>query len=118
MTKIVNPATIRGVCAEIPSKNIVPKMFIFFTNLTIHDYVSNYSKYFIHYHIACWSSRLYTSSRVSTYIDCQLVGKIAILHRHQCKTCGIICECESSLDCNPNIFMNYICVTCRNYWNA
>ena len=46
------------------------------------------------------------------------VGKIAILHRHQCKTCGIICECESNLDCNPSILMNYICLTCRNYWHA
>jgi hypothetical protein len=93
---------------KFPQKILCRKMFIFFMNLTIHNYVSSYSKSFIHYHIACWSLRLYTSPiylyRMST------VGKIAILHRHQCRTCGIICECESSLDCNPSIFMSYICV--------
>ena len=68
-------ATIRGVCAEIPSKNIMPKMFIFFTNLTIHDYVSNYSKIFYplsHYLLVF--TPLYFSW-VSTYSDCQLWGK-------------------------------------------
>ena len=52
------------------------------------------------------------------YLHRLVTGRdIIISHRHQCKTRGIICECESHLDCNPDIFMNYICVTCRNYWN-
>jgi hypothetical protein len=66
-------ATIRGVCAEIPSKNIVPKMFIFFTNLTIHDYVSNYSKIFYPLsHCLLVFMSLYFA-RVSTNIDCQYI---------------------------------------------
>ena len=73
MSKIVNPATIRGACAEIPSKNIVLKMFIFFTNLTIHDYVSNYSKIFYPLsHCLLVFMSLYFA-RVSTNIDCQYI---------------------------------------------
>ena len=63
--------TIRGVCAEISSKNIVPKMFIFFTNLTIMTMFLTIVKYFIHYHTACWSSRLYTSLG---YLPIQIVN--------------------------------------------
>ena len=106
--------TIRGIYEEIPPKK-VPKIFIFFTNSTIRDYVSNYSNYFIHYCLLVFTSLYF--SRIYLY-RLAAVGKNSILHRHQCKTCGIIYECESGLGCNPSIFMNHICVTCRNYWNT
>ena len=48
------------------------------------------------------------------------------LHRHQCKTCGIICECESNFDGNPSILhlsdlqkllkcLSAYCNNCNNY---
>ena len=46
------------------------------------------------------------------------MGEMLTSHLHQCKTCGIICECKSNVECNPAIFMNYLCLTCKRYWNG
>ena len=67
-------ATIRGVCEEnLLKKYCDENVQIFFTNLTIHDYVSNYSKIFYPLsHCLLVFISLY-SARVSTRVDCQYI---------------------------------------------